>query len=513
MRQTDRVIALPDHEFAFQGQIPVTTFSRPEATAGSADAEYPSHRSTPLTSGSSRNPRLGTRATKPHAVSKVHPMLACAVASALLAMASPPAQAAEPEVEALKVELAAQRKLIEELLAKQEQASSVRAAVGAAPTPVSAGPAPSVGPTVKWYGVLDVGLTNTDSGYGRKTRVEGAGGLSASRLGFQVKQVFGNGLVATAVAEGGVQYTNGTIGAGAQASGINAGTASSAGLPGTGVQLFARTMYGALDGDFGSLSIGRQYTGSYIGAAAIGVAQGDGLLGNSATIVPLVGGMPTRVNNSLIWKTPKYQGLYGWVTYFGGVQNNVDGPTVSGATTTTDKAGRGFDLAGMYSNGPLNATVSAWQLYNNSWVTAGETDLATKKGFLLAANYDFGIAKIFGEVAQGKISGGNYENVTKVLSDSVAYALGVTVPFGKHTFKVSYTDLNDKSSLNRDAKMIGVGWWYTIEPNLRVYAGAGKLMNSANASYSLSDGGNLVGSLPKAGVNPNGVQVGMNYSF
>ena len=277
-------------------------------------------------------------------------------------------------------------------------------------------------------------------------------------------------------------------------------------------------MFGGLEGGFGSLTIGRQYTASYVAAASIGAAKGDGLLGNSATLVPLVGGMPTRVNNSITYKSPKLQGASGWLTYFGGVQNNLAGdaassPATTPATMTNSGAGRGIDLAVAYAAGPLSAMVTAWSLNNNSWLAAGETGLAKKKGVQLAGNYDFGAVRVFANFAHGTIDGGNYENVTQTLSDADAYSLSALVPLGKHTLSATYGTLNDKSNLNKDGKLYGLSYWYSVNPSLRLYAGAGKMANSARSSYGLADAANLVGNVAGPGTSPKGVQAGLNFNF
>jgi hypothetical protein len=453
--------------------------------------------------------------------------VAGAVCAALGLMASMPALSADAEVEALRQELAAQRKLIEQLLANQKQASPLpssaedeqrrvadKAKQPAAPVPVTTNAVGlPAGTSLRIYGVADVSVTNTNSGFGHKTRIEGGGGYSASRLGIQITRDLPAGMQAIALAEGGVQFSTGSTGAAAPATGINVTSASSGGAPGTGPQIFARQIFGGLKGNFGQVSIGRQYTGSYIGAAVIGASHGDGLYGNSGTVTPLVGGMPTRVNNSLGWITPKLGGLYGWVTAFTGAQNNIANPVVAGATTTTDQAGRGVDLAGIYTVGKLTAAITAWSLYNNSYASAGETGLAKKKGYQLAGNYDFGPAKLFGSYVHGTISGGNYENVTKALSNASAYTVSALVPVGLHMISLSYTRLDDKSQQNRDGQLYGVSWWYPLAKDTNVYASIGRQVNNSNASYSLADGGDLVGNAAGPGGKPNGVQLGINFTF
>lgn len=428
-----------------------------------------------------------------------------AAASALAVVASSAVHAADPEVEALKAELAAQRKLIEQLMASQKPA---QATAPAATAPQAAPPS-----GVKFYGVVDVSVNVTDSGFGKKTRLDGAGGARATRLGVEATRDLGNGLSAIATAEAAVQYDNGTVSNGSAAGGINTAPSSGA-LVGSGPQLFSRQIFGGLSGGFGTVTIGRQYTGSYFGGVVVGSAHGDGFMGNAGLLLPLIGSMPTRVNNSIVYKTPKYSGTWGWLTAFTGSENNVSAPAPASATTSTDdKAGRGLDIALFHQTGPFSAGVSAWNLYADSWVTAGETGLAKKKGYQLVANYNFGPATVHAMYLDGKIEGGNYENVTRALSDANGYALGVKVPLNKHMFILGYGRLNDRSSLDRDASIAGLTWWYSLLPDTRVYASLAKVTNNANASYRLSDAANLVGTVSAPGVDPKGFQLGMNWSF
>jgi hypothetical protein len=447
---------------------------------------------------------------------------------ATIAMASmaamTPSFAADPEVEALKAELAAQRKLIDQLLVNQGQArgqaspseaSDVQQRLdsqqkGPINAPIAATGAAA--PPVRFYGVADVAVTSMNSGYGNKVRVDGGGGFSASRLGVQVTKNIGSVKV-TALAEGGVQFSTGSTGAATPALGVNASTPSSGGAPGTGSQVFSRQMWAGLDAGIGMVSIGRQYTGSYLAQATVGAAHGDGLYGDVVTFASIVGGMPTRQNNSIVWSTPRVADFRGILMYFAGSENNVSGTTAVGTTSTNDKAGRGLDVAGIYSAHGVEATITGWDYNGASWVTAGETGLAKRKGYQLGANYDFGAFRLFGDFVHGTISGGNYQNVTKALSDSNGYSASVLVPFGPHKLMATWTRVDDKSLLNRDASLLGVAYWYELASDTTLYTSLGRMVNNGNASYALNDGANLVGSVARPGFNATGFEAGLNYKF
>ena len=446
--------------------------------------------------------------------------------AAMILLGSGPVLAADvdSEVEALKQELAAQRKLIEQLLAKQAEAPKSptdttelqqqlrdreRSAIAG---PVPAKPDNPGTPQFRFYGIADVSVNQANSGYGPKTRLEGTGGFSNSRLGVQATSTVGQVKV-TALAEAGVQFDTGEAGNATPATGTNVSTPSSGGTLGTGSQVFSRQMWAGIDAGFGQVSIGRQYAGSYFMMGAIGSAHGDGLYGNLTSLLPVVGAMPTRLNSSIAWSTPQVANLRGQFTYSTGSENNTHGNVVTGATTLSSKSGQGFDMTGVYSYAKGQAAVSTWNLNNATFVTAGETAIAKKKGFQLAANYDFGVVQIFGDFIHGTISGGNYQEVTKTLSSATGYGLSAIVPFGKSKLSAGWTRLNDMSLLNKDATLYGVSYWYELMPNALLYATAGKVLNNRNANYSLLDGGNLDGNVARVGFHPNGVEGGMNYRF
>ena len=365
--------------------------------------------------------------------------------------------------------------------------------------------------TNTFYGVLDADLMTMDSGFGQSQTI-GSGGLSASRLGLNGERRLEGDLKAVYVLEAGLSVDTGVVGNGAVTNGLNNTAPSSGSLLGNGSQIISRQAFFGLKNDLGALTIGRQYSGSY-GAAAVGNAMGVGLLGSSAGLIPAVGGMPTRLNNALVYLSPAYAGFTAQLSYTTGSENNVNTNTVVGATTTNASAGRGYDLSLAYASGPLYAALTSWSLNNTSYATAGETDLATKSGAQIVANYDFGTFKLFGNYAGGTIAGGNYENVTKTLSKSSAWSLSGSMPFGKTRAFLTYSELNDQSIQNKSAQLIGLGLTYSLYEKTTLYASYGKMNNNANASYSLLNSGDLVGNVSTAGVRPTGAMVGLNLAF
>ena len=421
------------------------------------------------------------------------------------------------EIESLKHELAEQRKLIERLLAAQPAQAAAPAAPSAAPA-VATTPAPAAASTAaspsnfNFYGTIDVNVMNADSGYGARTTV-GSGGMNASSIGIKGQRDLGDGMKAVGELEAALAVDNGVVSNGAVTLGINNNAPSSGALTGGDTQIFSRQAYAGLSTDYGTLTIGRQYTGSFIVAAVYANALGSGFLGNGAAFLPVIGGMPTRVNNSIVYKTPAFNGLSGYFTYTAGSENNVSTDVTSGTTKTNDSAGQGWDLQALYKSGGLTAAASTWNIKNNSYVIAGETDLATKQGRQLAVNYDLGGPRLYANYVAGEISGGNYENVTKTLSKSSGWSISGAMPFGKSTVIASYARLDDESLLNKDGTLFGLSYTYELAANTKLYASWAKQLNEATSTYSLTNSGDLVGSIANAGFSPSGFMVGLNVKF
>lgn len=410
---------------------------------------------------------------------------------------------AQTEIDQLKRELSEQRAMIQQLMGNQKAQAEPKAAAAADPTALVA----------TFYGTLDVDVISGDAGYGTKTTV-GSGGMAASNLGVKASKTLDGTLQAVGEFEAGLAINTGVLSNGAANNGINQTAASSGGLTGTGSQIFSRQAYVGLAGSLGTFTVGRQYTPSYLAVAGTGASMGGGFFGNSATLLPSVGGMPTRWNNSLVYKSPSFSGFNLHVNYTTGSQNNVSGDTAASATTTNDKAGQGVDLGFGYRSGALAAALTTWSYNNTSYnATGGETGLATKKGVQLAANYDLGFLKLYGTYVTGTIDGGNYENVTKTLSSSNGSAVSAVVPFGVNQFYVSYSQLTDNSPQNKSTNLVGLAYTYEFSKAQKLYVSWGKMNNNSAASYNLIDGGDIVGTTAVAGFQPQALAVGLNLKF
>ncbi|MGK5079285.1 porin [Janthinobacterium sp. HLX7-2] len=445
-----------------------------------------------------------------------HPKLT-PLAIGVLALAVSMPAFAETEIETLRRELAEQKQLIQKILAAQETQKTQDVQTGGPNrgAGLQAGvPAGPVTPALTIYGVADIDVSRADSGFGNKMNI-GSGGYTASRLGIKGEKDLGNDIKAVYLMEAGLSMNTGTVGTGVPTLGINNTVASNGALTSAGTQFFSRQIYAGLMTPAGTITAGRQYAGSYLASVSDSTAMGAGLYGSSATLLPVIASMPTRLNNSLVYISPKMRGVTAQLTLTTGSGNNVNTVVGTATSSTTDSAGRGGDLALFYANGPFKAAVTAWNVRNASFnPSLGETGLASRKGFQAGANYQFGIARIYATYVQGKIAGGGYERGSKILSKASGWSVSAGVPMGGGTALASYTRANDKSLIaDRDVSLVGLAYTYKLFETTTLYGSWGKMINQRNASYSLSNGGDLVGTVSPVGFNPSGLMIGLNQVF
>jgi predicted porin len=77
----------------------------------------------------------------------------------------------------------------------------------------------------------------------------------------------------------------------------------------------------------------------------------------------------------------------------------------------------------------------------------------------------------------------------------------------------SYARVDDKSQLNQDGSLVGIGYTYKLFDATWLYVNWGKQFNNSNASFSMLNGGDLVGRVVEPGYNPDGVMIGLNTKF
>ena len=219
------------------------------------------------------------------------------------------------------------------------------------------------------------------------------------------------------------------------------------GMDGTGNNEFNRDAFLTLNTPFGMLTVGRTgklsdgNTGDIIAGQASPFGTSYKLAASTNTT--FVGFNNDRTNRALRYVSPKFAGVQFHAEYA-----NMN----AGKTASTKQRYGGVGVS--YANGPFYAAVTAETIRMPAGV-AGDDPQAY--GF--AANYDFGVAKVF--------AGYQYAKESAKWGDLNAGTLGVSAPVAGGTVmaSVAYAKGDDSHSLTSGA----LGYKYSLSKRTYLY--------------------------------------------
>lgn len=309
------------------------------------------------------------------------------------------------------------------------------------------------------YGIVDMGFVS-ENGTGSIQKLT-SGAQSGTRLGFKGTEDLGNNMKALFVLETGIAADKG---------GFNQGNLA-----------FARQGFVGLQSDAGTLTLGRQYTPFFLALNAVADPFASGLAGNAQNLIPSSG---IRMDNAVKYASSTFSGVSGEVAY--GFGENTVG---------NDRAGKNVGGSIGYTDGTLNVRL-AYHRANSA--TASTSDLSDTST-ILAANYKFEVAKVFAAYSDNnvEISG---------RGKSRDFLIGVSVPFGNHTFIASYINKNGRSTANLDANQLGLGYTYALSKRTNLYAAWANIDNKNGAPYT-------VGNNSETGTGDRAVNLGVRHTF
>ena len=302
------------------------------------------------------------------------------------------------------------------------------------------------------YGKVDLGIVQESGGAGGDVTKLSSGAMAPSRFG--VKAIFdlGDGLKAKGQFETGVCADSNNNPAGQY---CTAGT------------FMGRKATLGLEGAFGEVSLGRQFTPAYLNLDSFDPFS-TGTAGQATNIFHTV----LRANNAIIYSMPTLNGVTGSVMYaFGEVQGNNTANRQIGASL-------GYALGALTLGAAYNEQRAA-------------DSTATKDGNL-GAVYDFGVATL----------NALFERTT----GKSQYLIGTTVPAGGGTVMASYVHVQDRSAAGNDASQVGVGYTRPFNKALKGYVAYAHISNKNGAAYT-------VGNATDDGSGDNAFNVGLVLSF
>ena len=311
--------------------------------------------------------------------------------------------------------------------------------------------------SVTLWGIVDLSYRSVSQN-GTTLATMAQDGIASSRLGFRGTEDLGGGMKASFWLEGALQPDVGT----------------SAALQ------FQRRSTMSLEGGFGELRLGRDYTPSFWNHTVYDPFGTNGVGSSLNTFTALGSGASTlvRANNSIGYFTPTMGGLQAQVMM--SVKESKD------ANTANEYTG----IRVTYNAGPLSAAVAT--------ASEGSTSAAASyKRTNVGVAYNMGVARPMFQYTTAKF-GANKVN---------HYLVGAVVPMGATNIKASYVRSNYTGA--NDANQLAIGADYNLSKRTAVYATYARISNDGAATYSVPGG---VGAAA-AGGSSRGFEVGMRHSF
>jgi predicted porin len=314
------------------------------------------------------------------------------------------------------------------------------------------------------YGVMDAAVSSEDTGAageGRRTVIN-SGDQSSSRIGFRGTEDLGNGLHAIFNIEAGVSLDTGA---------------------GDSV-LFQRRSVVGLQNNFGTLTVGREYTPIAAVASATDIL-GQGFYGSnlSAFSTSNTSRLTRRISNSVNFKSASFSGFKVNAGYGAGEQ--LTGPS--------------FDLMGVsleYANGPFYAGGG----YHTTERTNGDD-----KEYALGMGYNIGDVEIKGNylVADPALANNKFEQ----LNVGAAMKVGAA---GKVFANVQQNKLQNGAKGNG----FTLAYSYTLSKRTNLYASYASLRNNDLGVFGINASSTNVTPNPAAlGADPDALTIGLRHSF
>lgn len=314
--------------------------------------------------------------------------------------------------------------------------------------------------SVTVYGTVDAALAHEDTGAPDGSRsVVNSGNQSSNKLGFRGVEDIGNGLKAVFNLEAGLALDTGV------------GDAA----------LFGRRAVVGLEGGFGALTIGREYTPIADIAAATDI-NGQGFFGTNLSSFN-TGRLTRRISNSVNYRSSAMSGFKLGLAY--GLGETTTGPSQN--------------LMG------VGASYTVGKLYLGAGYHTIERQLSgDDKDMMFGVAYKIGAVELKGNYMAADPTGSNnkYEQVNL----GAAYAFGANKLFAN----VQRNEMESGAKGNA----LSLAYSYTLSKRTNVYASYATMRNNASGLFGLnSPGVNVNPPATAPGADPSVLALGVRHSF
>ncbi len=325
------------------------------------------------------------------------------------------------------------------------------------------------GSSVTLYGIVDTGLEYASvNDAGGNVRIE-SGMASTSRFGLRGSEDLGGGLKGIFTLENGFRSDTGALG--------------------TAGAIFDRQAFVGLEGGFGVVKLGRQYTPGYwvlLRNSAFGYSL-NGTVSNWAR------NSTTRISNSIVYETPRFGGLKGTLIYGSG-DERFEPPQASG---------RFVGGSVEYAAGPLSLGLSHQELKPSVTGTATTIGPASKET-ALGGKYDFGpFALAVAAYRRAPSTGDAFK----------ALSVGATAKLGPGEIWGMVTRLDAPNGSEGDATLVNFAYLYNLSRRTTLYTSLGLMLNNEDATFGMQGSGNSAAGPVDAGYNARSLMFGIRHTF
>jgi predicted porin len=317
---------------------------------------------------------------------------------------------------------------------------------------------------VTLYGILDAAISSQDTGgpEGRNTVVN-SGNQSSSRIGFRGTEDLGNGLKAMFNLEAGTA--------------IDTGAGDSA--------LFGRRAVVGLEGGFGSLTLGREYSPIAAVAGATD-AFGQGFYGSNLSAFTS-NRLTRRLANSVNYKSPSWNGLKLLAAY-------AAGEVTTANTPSGDLKGVGLE----YTLGSLYLGAAYHQI--------DRVPADKDKESAIGAAYKFDQLGGF-ELKANWMQADREGTAAKYKQAN----LGGSMPFGPHRV---YANFQQQKQGAARGNSWALAYTYSLSKRTNLYASYASLDNNSGGVFGLSSSSVTIAPAATApGADPDVFSLGLRHTF
>lgn len=345
---------------------------------------------------------------------------------------------------------------------------------------------------VQIYGLLDVPveyLNNVGATGQSLTRMPGlSGGYAPSRLGFRGTEDLGGGLKAVFTLEMGLGADSGTLNQGGRA--------------------WGRQAYVGLQGGWGTISLGRQYSmlfwsqtdADILGPAMFGSGSLDSYLPNA------------RVDNAIAYRL-QTNGFTVGATWSPGRDAVNAGPSPSGTNCAGEnavdkKACREWSAMVKYDTPVWGLAAAVDEIRGGAGAFAGLTSRAmTDRRGTVAGWFKTGDWKLAAGLIARRNDGSAATPKSNLWYAGATWSLNPSWGVDAQVFKLDY-----KNSAN-EATLWAVRGTYFLSKRTSVYATAGRIDNDGTLALGVSNAAAAAGSTPVAGGSQTGLGAGIRHAF